>query len=115
VVVPYIRAAATDLNFTAALAIISVFMTQVIGVRAQGAGYFLKFFNVRTLWTKPFFGAMDLLVSLLELISELSKILSFTFGCSAMCLPAQFCSSWLERWFRFSHNHSLCFLRSSLV
>lgn len=79
VVVPYIRAAATDLNFTAALAIISVFMTQVIGVRAQGAGYFLKFFNVRTLWTKPFFGAMDLLVSLLELISELSKILSFTF------------------------------------
>ncbi len=78
-VTPYIRAAATDLNFTAALAIVSVFMTQVIGVRAQGAGYFMKFFNVRTLWTKPFFGAMDLLVSLLELISELSKILSFTF------------------------------------
>jgi F-type H+-transporting ATPase subunit a len=78
-VVPYIRAAATDLNFTAALALISVFMTQVIGVRAQGAGYFLKFFNVRTLWTRPFFGAMDLLVSLLELISEFSKILSFTF------------------------------------
>jgi F-type H+-transporting ATPase subunit a len=79
VVTPFIRAAATDLNFTAALAIISVFMTQVIGFRAQGIDYFSKFFNVKTLWTKPFFGAMDFLVGLLELISELSKILSFTF------------------------------------
>lgn len=78
-VTPYLRAAATDLNFTAALALISVTMTQVIGLRAQGIGYFNKFFNTRTLWTKPFFGAMDLLVSLLELISEFSKILSFAF------------------------------------
>jgi F-type H+-transporting ATPase subunit a len=77
--VPFVRAAATDLNFTAALALISVIMTQVVGVRAQGMDYFSKFFNVKTLWTKPFFGAMDFLVGLLETISELSKILSFTF------------------------------------
>jgi F-type H+-transporting ATPase subunit a len=77
--VPYVRAAATDLNFTAALALISVIMTQVVGVRARGMDYFSKFFNVKTLWTKPFFGAMDFLVGLLETISELSKILSFTF------------------------------------
>ncbi len=79
VIVPYIRAAATDLNFTAALALISVIMTQVIGIRAQGFGYFRKFINTGSLFTKPFFGAMDLLVGLLELISEFSKIISFTF------------------------------------
>lgn len=78
-ITPYVRAAATDLNFTAALALISIFMTQVIGFRAQGPAYLYKFFNVRTLFTKPFFGAMDFLVGLLELISEFSKILSFTF------------------------------------
>jgi F-type H+-transporting ATPase subunit a len=78
-IVPYIRAASTDLNFTAALALISVVMTQVIGIRAQGFSYFSKFFNTRTLFTAPFFGAMDLMVSLLELISEFSKILSFAF------------------------------------
>jgi len=78
-VTPYVRVPATDLNFTVALAIISVFMTQVIGLQAQGLGYFYKFFNVRELFTKPFFGAMDFLVSILELISELSKLLSFSF------------------------------------
>ncbi|MEI8131469.1 MAG: F0F1 ATP synthase subunit A [Leptolinea sp.] len=78
-IVPYVRAASTDLNFTVALALISVVMTQVIGIKAQGFGYFSKFFNTRTLFTAPFFGAMDLMVSLLELISEFSKILSFAF------------------------------------
>lgn len=78
-ITPYVRAAATDLNFTAALALISVVMTQVIGVRAQGPVYFQKFINVKTFWSRPFFGVMDFLVGLLELISEFSKILSFTF------------------------------------
>ncbi len=77
--VPFFRGMSTDLNFTAALALISVIMTQVLGVQTNGAGYFLRFFNVRNLFTKPFFGAMDLLVSLLELISEFAKILSFSF------------------------------------
>jgi F-type H+-transporting ATPase subunit a len=78
-IVPYVRAASTDLNFTVALAIISVVMTQVIGVRAQGIDYFSKFFNVKTLFSKPLFGAIDFLVGFLELISELSKLLSFSF------------------------------------
>jgi len=50
-----------------------------IGFQAQGIGYLSKFFNVRTMFKTPFFGAMDFLVGLLELISELSKILSFAF------------------------------------
>ena len=78
-VTPFLRGVSTDLNFTLALALISVFMTQVIGIQAQGFRYFGKFVNVSTMFKKPFFGFMDLLVGLLELISEFSKILSFTF------------------------------------
>ncbi len=77
--VPFFRGISVDLNFTAALAIISVVMIQVVGVRAQGAAYFSKFFNTRRMFKVPFFGAMDFLVGLLELISEISKILSFAF------------------------------------
>ena len=76
---PFFRGISVDLNFTAALALIAVVMIQVIGFRAQGAGYLSKFFNTRRMFKVPFFGAMDFLVGLLELISELSKILSFAF------------------------------------
>lgn len=79
IVTPFLRGVSTDLNFTLALALISVVMTQVIGVQARGVRYFGKFVNVSTMFKKPFFGFMDLLVGLLELISEFSKILSFTF------------------------------------
>src|SRR3972149_2874749 len=78
-VVPFVRVASTDLNFPLALALISVVMTQVYGVQALGAGYFGKFFNARTLFNKPMFGAIDFGVGLLELVSEVSKILSFSF------------------------------------
>jgi len=77
--VPFFRGLSVDLNMTIALAIISVLMTQVIGFRAQRWGYFSKFFNVRNMFKVPFFGAMDFLVGLLELISELAKLLSFSF------------------------------------
>ncbi len=79
VLTSYFRALSTDLNFTLALALISVLMTQVIGVQVQGPRYFSKFINFTTMFKKPFFGFMDFIVGLLELISELSKILSFTF------------------------------------
>lgn len=79
VLTPFVRAVSTDLNFTAALAIISVVMTQVIGVRAQGMRYFTKFINFTTMFKKPFFGFMDFLVGILETISEFAKILSFSF------------------------------------
>ena len=78
-VVPWFRGMSTDLNFTVALALISIIATQVIGFQTQGIRYLYRFFNVTTLFKKPFFGAMDLIVSLLELISEFSKILSFAF------------------------------------
>lgn len=77
--VPFVRVVSTDLNFTVALALISVIMTQVIGVRALGGSYFKKFINVSTLFSKPVFGVIDFGVGLLELVSEFSKILSFSF------------------------------------
>ncbi len=79
ILVPFARGPSLDLNFTFALALISVVMTQVIGFRALGIGYLSKFFNFTTMFKTPFFGAMDFLVGLLELISELAKILSFAF------------------------------------
>ncbi|MBI5945598.1 MAG: F0F1 ATP synthase subunit A [Chloroflexi bacterium] len=79
ILAPFFRGISVDLNFTASLALISVVMIQVVGFRAQGLGYLSKFFNTRRMFKVPFFGAMDFLVGLLELISEVSKILSFAF------------------------------------
>lgn len=79
-IVPFVRAAATDLNFTLGFALISVFMTQYYGVRALGAGYFKKFFNFNAdAIAKSPLSLMDVAVGLLELISEFGKILSFAF------------------------------------
>lgn len=79
ILAPFFRGISVDLNFTASLALIAVVMIQVVGFRAQGFGYLSKFFNTRRMFKVPFFGAMDFLVGLLELISEISKILSFAF------------------------------------
>jgi F-type H+-transporting ATPase subunit a len=78
-VIPFVRVLSTDLNFTVALALISVVMTQIIGVRAQGSAYFTKFWNTKTFFKKPIFGIIDWAVGLLEMISEMSKVLSFSF------------------------------------
>jgi F-type H+-transporting ATPase subunit a len=78
-VVPFLRGAATDLNFTFALAIVAMVVVQVFGVWAQGPGYFEKFFNIRALLAGDMLKAVDFGVGLLELISEIAKVLSFAF------------------------------------
>jgi F-type H+-transporting ATPase subunit a len=78
IVVPFLRGTATDLNFTFALAVIAVLMTQVYGVWALGPRYFLKFFAVTEL-SKGIFGIINFGVGFLELILEFAKILSFSF------------------------------------
>ncbi len=88
-VIPFVRVASTDLNFTVAIALVSVLVTQVIGVRAQGLGYFKKFINfggaVR-MWVLERLGPfdfimplLDIFVGMLEGIAEFAKILSFSF------------------------------------
>ncbi|NIR66623.1 MAG: F0F1 ATP synthase subunit A, partial [candidate division Zixibacteria bacterium] len=57
--IPFVRVASTDLNFTIAIALFSVVMTQVVGVQALGAGYFKKFWNTSRLslaFKRPRFG-----------------------------------------------------------
>jgi F-type H+-transporting ATPase subunit a len=86
---PIVRVASTDLNFTLALALTSVVMSQVFGVRAVGLGYFKKFFNFGGLAKiffkekfNPFdilFSFTDILVGILELMAEFARIVSFTF------------------------------------
>ena len=78
-VVPYLRGTATDINFPFALAILTVTLTQVYGVWAQGPKYFEKFFQVKRLVSGGPFGIIDFAVGLLEIILEIAKILSFGF------------------------------------
>ncbi len=78
-IVPFLRPVSTDLNFTFALAVVAVVMIQVFGFRSQGMAYLTKFWNTKTLFSKPIFGVIDFGVGILELISEFSKILSFAF------------------------------------
>jgi len=72
-VVPYLRPAASDLNLTVALALIAFGVIQFAGIRALGVwGYFSKFLNVSE-------GVLGLFVGLVEAISEVARIISFSF------------------------------------
>lgn len=78
-VIPFVRVASTDLNFTIAIAIFAVVGIQVIGLRALGGEYLTKFWNTSTLFKVPMFGVIDFGVGLIELVSEFVKVLSFAF------------------------------------
>jgi F-type H+-transporting ATPase subunit a len=54
-------------------------MIQVMGFQVLGIPYLTKFVNVKTFFSAPVFGVIDFGVGILELISEFSKILSFSF------------------------------------
>lgn len=69
---PLFRSANTDLNTTLALAIVSVVATQFYGIRALGTfSYIGRFFTLK--------GPMDFFVGILETVSEIAKIISFSF------------------------------------
>jgi len=86
-ITPFFRGATSDLTLTLALAIITVIMIQVHGVQELGGAYWYKFVNLPALANignpkKPLLGLLgplDFAVGLLEIISEISKILSFAF------------------------------------
>lgn len=69
--VPVFRPGTADLNTTLALAIVSIFITQVFGIKYLSLGYFKKFIN--------FSNPIMFFVGILELISEFAKIISFAF------------------------------------
>jgi F-type H+-transporting ATPase subunit a len=71
VFVPYLRSINSDLNTTAALAIVSVILTHILAVRYLGLGGYLgKFLSLN-----PIF----LFVGILELFGEFTKIASLSF------------------------------------
>jgi F-type H+-transporting ATPase subunit a len=69
--VPLLRGATADLNITLGLALVSVYMTQVVGVRNLGLGYFKKFIDI----SNP----IKFFIGVLEMVAEFAKILSFAF------------------------------------
>jgi len=72
VLIPFFRSANSDLNTTLAIAIISVIAVQVSGIMALGVlKYGKKFIN--------FSSPINFFVGILELISEVSKMISFSF------------------------------------
>ncbi len=81
VITPWVRGATTDLNLTLGLALVSVFAIQVFGVASLGPGYFQKFINLDALGnlSKKPLGAVDFLVGLFEIVSEIGKIVSLAF------------------------------------
>lgn len=77
---PFVRAPSSDINLPLALAIVSVFMTQVYGMQAQGLRYWTRFFSFgRLLKGNIAMGLIDIFVGLVELVSEIFKLVSFTF------------------------------------
>ncbi|MHB8624738.1 MAG: F0F1 ATP synthase subunit A [Aggregatilineales bacterium] len=83
-----VRAAATDLNLTVMLALLAFVVVEAYGVRAHGRRYFFKFINVPAArkmvakGTKPgrrAFLGIDVFVGILEGVSEIARILSFSF------------------------------------
>lgn len=74
--VPFFRAPSADLNVTFALAIATMVMVQIHGVRALGGGYFRKFWNTSG---HGFMKGINIFVGILELISEISRIIAFGF------------------------------------
>ena len=89
-----IRAANTDINLALALALVSFVFVEYFGLRSRGFRYLGKFFNVgqfsrsigQLFRGKPkaalgglMTGAIDIFVGVLEALSELIRIVSFTF------------------------------------
>ncbi|HET7010598.1 MAG TPA: F0F1 ATP synthase subunit A [Anaerolineales bacterium] len=77
-ITPVIRGIATDLNFTLALALITMAIVQAYGIRSQGGRYLFKFFNFPALAKGPM-GIIEFFAGVLEIISEVSRIISFAF------------------------------------
>jgi F-type H+-transporting ATPase subunit a len=84
---PLLRGPNTDVNTPLALAIVSAIAVEFWGISALGLGYGKKFFNFGTLFKglfkfnfgMVFQGIIDAFVGILELISELVRLVSFTF------------------------------------
>ncbi len=70
--VPFFRSSASDINFTLALAIVALTAVQWFGIVALGiSGHIKKYLNFKS--------PIHLFIGILELFSEISKAISFSF------------------------------------
>jgi F-type H+-transporting ATPase subunit a len=77
---PWVRPGTSDLNLTLAMALVSVIVTQIFGFTTLGAKQHLsKYFPFKALFTQGFQGPIVFFVGLIELVTEISRILSFSF------------------------------------
>ena len=76
---PYFRSVMTDVNAPLALAIMSFIFVEYWALSSLGLGYLKKFFAFGNLIRGRPMGIIDVFVGLLELISELIRMVSFTF------------------------------------
>ncbi len=85
--IPLFRGPNTDLNTTLALAIVSAIAVESWALASLGLGYGKKFFDFGNLsrglrrldFGLVFKGAIDVFVGFLELVSEMVRLISFTF------------------------------------
>ena len=79
-IVPIFRAPSSDLNLTFALALMTMVLVQVFGLRARGIAYIGNFIRLDGFAKKGFgMGLIDFIVGILEAVSEVAKIISFSF------------------------------------
>ncbi len=77
--IPFLRPANTDVNTPLAIALWSFIFVEFWGISTLRLRYFLKFFNFGRLLRGNLMGVIDVFVGLLELVSELVRVVSFTF------------------------------------
>jgi F-type H+-transporting ATPase subunit a len=75
-IIPFLRSTSADLNFTLALSLITVMAVQFAGITALGIVKYGKKFLISP-FHKPY--GIGTLVGVLELVSEIGKVISFTF------------------------------------
>ena len=79
-IAPYFRSVMTDVNAPLAIAIFSFIFVEFWGLQTLGVSYLTKFFSFGKLLKGDILGGIiDVFVGLLEFVSELSRIVSFTF------------------------------------
>ncbi|MBM3139328.1 MAG: F0F1 ATP synthase subunit A [Chloroflexi bacterium] len=79
VIAPYFRSVMTDVNAPLAIAIFSFIFVEYWALTTLGPVYLTKFFNFGRLLRFNPMGIIDVFVGILEFISELSRLVSFTF------------------------------------
>jgi F-type H+-transporting ATPase subunit a len=79
-IVPWLRPPTTDLNLNLAMALVSVVATQIVSFSTLGfKEQISKYLNFKAIAEKGGMGIIDFAVGLLEIISELGRLISFSF------------------------------------